>query len=314
MQNKSKRHELLTGQIQRMDFLVEWEEYDPVSRSMGMRMVPDPRRYERRDVGGRTMYFDRFTNIAIALDTLVEAFNARGAPLPLTSLPPLIPSVSDYASGRRVALQTELRGEGHVPAVPPPQPSKPFNHGSDRDVAFVSLDVVGATALRVLDPARFDQAFEIMVRELGTLVGHFSGSLLKGTGDGFIAYVDQESILARDNAVDLSLSMLTLLRDAINPALAETGLPELRVRIGADQGPARIRTIPMSTGFMFADVVSDALNRAVKLQEAAPINGLLIGESLRDQLHVGWMERATAVDLSIGAAVGLPGYRAFVVE
>ena len=70
MQNKSKRHELLTGQIQRMDFLVEWEEYDPVSRSMGMRMVPDPRRYERRDVGGRTMYFDRFTNIAIAMLSL----------------------------------------------------------------------------------------------------------------------------------------------------------------------------------------------------------------------------------------------------
>lgn len=314
MLKEDRRRALLATQLQRMDLLVEYGERDPVTGAVAVRFLPDPRRYELRETDGRKLYVDRFTNVAFAVETVVEAFERRGAPVPMHSLPPLIDSARAYAAGRLTALRSELAGGPPQPAQPQPRSSHPFVHQVDRDVAFVSVDVVGATAMRMGDPISFDRSFEILVRELGTVVGHFSGSVLKATGDGFIAYVDQETILARDNAVDMALSMLALMREAVNPALEGAGLPPLQIRVGADQGPARIRTIPLPTGFAFADVVSDALNRAVKLQEGAPPGGLLIGESLRDQLHVGWMERAEPVDVGIAAAVGLPGYRSFVVE
>lgn len=107
--------------------------------------------------------------------------------------------------------------------------------------------------------------------------------------------------------------MLLVLRDSINPALLETGLPELHVRIGADTGAATLRNIEVpTTGYSDTEIASDALNRAVKIQESAGRSEFRIGRDLYELVHVQWLERAHEVPFD-GSVVGVPGYKVYRV-
>jgi class 3 adenylate cyclase len=114
-----------------------------------------------------------------------------------------------------------------------------------------------------------------------------------------------------DNTVDLGLTLLRVLREAINPALEEAGLPLLEMRVGADAGKASKRVVSVqATGFQSYDIGSEALNRAVKIQECAQTGQFLIGQALYELLHIGWLERCSLVPFE-GELLGAPGYRVF---
>ena len=125
--------------------------------------------------------------------------------------------------------------------------------------------------------------------------------MFKLTGDGFLAYIDHKSFnSACDQTVDMCLSFL--LRDSINPALKESGLPELSIRVGADFGEATVRSLSIpKTGFSTTDIASDALNRAAKVQSSCNPNELRIGRGLYEPLHVQWLERTIQVPLNSDA-------------
>lgn len=60
------------------------------------------------------------------------------------------------------------------------------------------------------------------------------------------------------------------------------------------------------------EIASDALNRAVKIQESAEANQLRIGRDLYELIHVQWLERAEEVAFD-GQSVGIPGYKTYKV-
>lgn len=303
----------LFHQFIRTDFEIGETRSDPRTGALEWRMDPDPRRYDAVEREGRTFFVDRYFGHEFTLDELAAAH--KGPPAPIHALPTSIGSARDYAADRRHAVEEELdTGVRREPAEPA-QPHRPLNEGPIGDLAFLSVDVCGSTALRMQDETAFDRAYELMLKELGTAVGQFQGQVLKTTGDGFIAYVDHPSFAnACDNAVDLGMTMLLLMRDSINSGLADRGLPPLQLRIGGDYGAARAKrvTVP-GTGFSALDLASDALNRAVKLQEAAEPGQLRIGRALYELVHVGWLERSYEVPVNT-TALGLPDYRAYVVR
>lgn len=182
-------------------------------------------------------------------------------------------------------------------------------------MAFLSVDMCGSTAYRRRDPKGFDLAYKILLQELGTVVGQFQGSLLKATGDGFIAYIDRPGFTVLvDSAVDLGSSLLRIFGDAINPAIIAHGLPPISIRIGADYGPAIIREVRvMATGFVSLDITSDALNRAVKIEQSASPDSFRIGYDLYRLAHVQWLERSFPVEFD-GDTVGIAEYEVFEVR
>jgi class 3 adenylate cyclase len=106
-------------------------------------------------------------------------------------------------------------------------------------------------------------------------------------------------------------TMLHVLHRALNPALQTRGLSPLNIRIGADYGEATISELAVPlTGFAAKEVASDALNRAVKIEEACNPNEFRIGRALYELIHVQWLERASEVPFD-GAQVGIPGYQAY---
>jgi class 3 adenylate cyclase len=299
----------------RMDFQVEVIQADEATGTVRFRAIPDPRRYERTEKDGDVHYLDKYLRLLIPEDLILGQAARQLAGLPVYHLSASIKSAPQYAAARKSALAVELQGGAYVS---PPEKAIPHQdpHGNltPRELVFLSVDICGGSALRRTDRTRFDQAYGIFMRELGTIVGQFNGTIYKPTGDGFIAYVDHPSFTSRsDQAIDLGLSCLTLLRSSINPSLSEAGLPELNIRVGADTGPVSFRKIEVpATGFSDIEIASDALNRAVKIQESAATNEFRIGRGLYELIHVQWLERASEV-LFDGASVGMPGYKTYKV-
>lgn len=145
-------------------------------------------------------------------------------------------------------------------------------------------------------------------------MGHFHGAVLNVTGDGFIAFIDMPGFTTQcDNTVDLGLTLLRILREAVNPAIEEAGLPLLEMRVGADVGKARKRVVAVAaTGFQSHDIGSAALNRSVKIQENAQSGQFLIGQALYALLHVGWLERSVLVPFD-GELLGTPSYGVYEI-
>lgn len=294
----------------RVDFVTEVLGYDEDTHIVRLSFKPDPRRYHRIDLGdGRMGWLDRHLGISFA-DELVASMASQAKGLPGYYAPPGIDSATEYARLRAEAVRHEIATGDHVPPAERPGQHRDLTVGSEpQPLTFLSVDICGATALRARDPDRFDHVHRLMLQELGTTVGHFHGALLKTTGDGFIAFIDHPSVNSQaDNAADLGLTLLWLVTSSLNSALEETGLPALDIRIGADHGPATVRRIRVvNTGFDAPEVVSDALNRAVKVQESAGKNEFHIGSDLRDALHTGWLERADRAG-DLGPQVGLTAY------
>ncbi|MFC4309093.1 hypothetical protein ACFPN2_08385 [Steroidobacter flavus] len=299
----------------RMDFQTEFVPIDKANGTFQVRMRPDPRRYDRTEHDGKPHYFDKYLRVLIPEDLILGEGKRQLEGLPLYFLSSSIDSTAEYASARSNALGEELRGGSYSP---PHQ--KALQHKSavssptPKELVFLSVDICGGSALRRNNRERFDRAYKIFIRELGTVVGQFNGTIYKATGDGFIAYIDHPSFTSRsDQAVDLGLTLLAVLCRSINPALREAGLPELAIRVGADTGIVSFRKLEVpTTGFSEVEIASDALNRAVKIQESADENLFRIGRDLYELVHVGWLERATEVPFD-GASVGMPDYRVYEV-
>lgn len=297
----------------RLDLVTEVSSLDEETRTARLTVKPDPRRYDRVEREGGTWYLDRYFKTLFRLEDFAEA---PVVGLPIFASDRTIDSAPEYAARRKEAITTELTtGQYQAPD------ETPRAHGilpaseAELEMAFLSVDICGSTAYRRRDPKGFDRAYQIFLQELGTVVGHFQGTLLKATGDGFIAYVDGPGFnVLVDSAVDLGVSLVRILDEAVNPAIEAHGLQPLSIRVGADFGPATVREVRVAaTGFVDVDVTSDALNRAVKIEQSADPNTFRIGYDLYRLAHVQWLERSYPVSFD-GSIVGIPEYEVFEVR
>ncbi|WP_186013351.1 adenylate/guanylate cyclase domain-containing protein [Burkholderia gladioli] len=295
----------------RFDFEIEKINSDTGDNEFQFRIKPDSRRYDEVELDGVRYYRDKFLRTLVTLETM--AHQMRG--LPLYHLSPSIKSTPEYADRRRESVIQQLQGGKFTEPDERAAQHHEFSSESEKNLAFLSVDICGATAYRRKDPRGFDKAYPVFIRELGTLVGHFNGSILKTTGDGFIAYIDHPSFTSQcDAAVDLGLSLISFTVRTLNPSLKSEGLKPFSIRVGGDYGPAvtHMHDIP-SINYRNIEVSSDALNRAVKIEESCRPNQFRIGRNLYELIHVQWLERATEVIFS-GSSVGIENYKVYKMQ
>lgn len=299
----------------RFDFVSEVLSTDDETRTAKIRLEPDPRRYTVGASNGKRCYIDKFLKIAIPEDVIGEMMLRHLEGVPISYRPPAIASSSEYAQSRRQALRKEIGGSPYSLPNEEASPHKELLADPEASfVSFLSVDIVGSTALRQTYGEKFDKSYQYFLRELLTSVGHFHGAILNVTGDGFIAYIDMLGFTTQcDNTVDLGLTLLRVLEDAVNPSLEQTNHPTLEIRVGADVGKAIKRSIKVeATNFQSFDIASAALNRAVKIEQAANAGQLLVGQALYELLHVQWLERCHAVPFN-GDTVGAADYCVYQV-
>jgi class 3 adenylate cyclase len=300
----------------RMDFVWDIVSLDETTRTIRAIAKLDPRRYETIRKNDGLYYRDKYLDFLISEKCLEDSIPGAVG-LPIYSDPPTIKNALNYAEDRRTAIETQLQSGVFIAPNSKPDRHRQLATGEpNKDMTFLSVDICGSTKLRARDANSYDRAHVIFFQELGTVVGQFHGTILTSTGDGFIAYIDSQSVnVQSDNALDMGLTFLAVLESAVNPALEAEGLPRLSIRVGADHGVAVVSELNVpSTGFSEQVMKSDGLNWCAKIQGKAKGGQFLIGRELYERVHVQWLERCAEVSVDLAGAFGFENYEIYSVN
>lgn len=305
----------------RLDFVITPVEVDGESRRVKIRIEPNPDRYKYIVGSCVPGFIDSHTNMLIPESFMLEAISRMGvgfggSGMYFHTLQPSINSLPPYSRKRRMAIARQIdTGEYQAPEEQAKIHSELEVGGVKKNIAFLSVDICRSTILRKQNQASFDKSMEIFNQELATLVGQYNGAVLKFTGDGFIAYIDYPAFTLQVDAIaELGLAMLYHLQSCVNPTLRERGLIELSIKIGMEFGVAKVGCINIpAIRKTQLDFVSNALSRAVKVQESCAVNEIRIGQGLRDLMHDKYLRRTCEVDFD-GGSVGIENYRVYRIS
>lgn len=162
-------------------------------------------------------------------------------------------------------------------------------HVSSRvKMLIVYVDLVGSTQMTLELPA---EKIAIIVssfsQEMGFVIKHHDGYVLKYVGDAVIGYfiAQENALVAADNAVNCGKSMISVIERGINPILNEYDYPDLRVKIGMDFGENTIVRYGADEKRSHVDILGPGMSIAAKITSLAKPNQILVGEDVYEKLH-----------------------------
>ena len=153
---------------------------------------------------------------------------------------------------------------------------------------IVYVDLVGSTQMTLeLPTEKLAIIISSFSQEMGFVIRHHDGYVLKFVGDAVIGYfVAQESpLVAADNAVHCAKSMISVIERGINPILNEYDYPELSVKIGMDFGENAIVRYGGDELNSHVDILGPGMSIAAKITSLAKPNQILVGEDVYEKLH-----------------------------
>src|SRR3972149_11871672 len=153
---------------------------------------------------------------------------------------------------------------------------------------IVYVDLVGSTQMTLeLPTEKLAIIISSFSQEMGFVIRHHDGYVLKFVGDAVIGYfVAQESpLVAADNAVNCARSMISVIERGINPILNEYDYPDLRVKIGMDFGENTIVRYGGDESNSHVDILGPGMSIAAKITSLAKPNQILVGEDVYEKLH-----------------------------
>jgi len=153
---------------------------------------------------------------------------------------------------------------------------------------IVYVDLVGSTQMTLeLPTEKLAIIISSFSQEMGFVIRHHGGYVLKFVGDAVIGYfVAQESpLVAADNAVNCAKSMISVIERGINPILNEYDYPDLRVKIGMDFGENTIVRYGGDESNSHVDILGPGMSIAAKITSLAKPNQILVGEDVYEKLH-----------------------------
>ena len=157
--------------------------------------------------------------------------------------------------------------------APPPAPEPDEERKLD---TLVFVDLVGSTALaEQLDPEDVLQLLELYYGRLRTELERHGGTVEKYIGDAIVTHFGVPVAHEDDpeRAVRAALDIL----DTVVALNAEDPIREIQVRIGIATGEVIVThgaRAEEGKGIAWGDV----LNTAARIESAAPVNGILVGE------------------------------------
>jgi class 3 adenylate cyclase len=163
-----------------------------------------------------------------------------------------------------------------------------LNHVSSKiPLVIVYADVVGSTNMSMTLPAdKLTTIIRAFTYEMSQVVDSHEGYVLKYVGDAIIAFfpASYNKLLACDRAVQCAKSMLTVVKNGINPILNQYDYPELNVKIGMDEGENVIVQYGHDRSSLI-DILGYCMNIAAKITSLTGPNRISIGEDVHKMLH-----------------------------
>jgi adenylate cyclase len=136
--------------------------------------------------------------------------------------------------------------------------------------------------------------------EMSSVVYHHEGYVLKYVGDAIIAFfpASYNKLLACDRAVQCARSMITVIKNGINPILNQYDYPELNVKIGIDEGENVIVQYGEDKSSLI-DILGYCMSIAAKITSLTPPNRVSIGEDVYKMLHPGIRTKFKEIQLNM---------------
>ena len=155
-------------------------------------------------------------------------------------------------------------------------------------MAVMYVDLVGSTNMILeMPPEKVAIIMSSFAQEMAYVIRQHNGYVLKFVGDAVIGYFVTKSntLMTADNAVNCARSMISVIRDGINPILNQYDYPELKVKIGIDSGVAIVVRYGSNAERSHVDLMGPVMNIAAKIQNKALPNQILIGLDIYEKLH-----------------------------
>jgi adenylate cyclase len=163
-----------------------------------------------------------------------------------------------------------------------------FNYVNSKvSLVIMYADLVGSTNMSMTLPVdKMVTIIRAFTYEMTSTVRSYGGYVLKYVGDAIIAFFPSgyNKLLACDRAVQCANSMITVIKNGINPILNQYDYPELSVKIGIDEGENVIVQYGHDKSSLI-DILGYSMSITAKITSLTNPNKITIGEDVYDILH-----------------------------
>jgi class 3 adenylate cyclase len=154
-------------------------------------------------------------------------------------------------------------------------------------LVIMYADLVGSTNMTMTLPVdKMVTIIRAFTFEMTSIVRSYGGFVLKYVGDAIIAFFPSgyNKLLACDKAVQCAKSMITVIKNGINPILNQYDYPELAVKIGIDEGKNVIVQYGHDLSSLI-DILGYSMSITAKITSLTNPNKIAIGKDVYDMLH-----------------------------
>jgi adenylate cyclase len=163
-----------------------------------------------------------------------------------------------------------------------------LNHvNSKMSLVIMYADLVGSTKMSMTLPVdKMVTIIRAFTYEMTSIVRSYGGYVLKYVGDAIIAFFPSgyNKLLACDKAVQCANSMITVIKNGINPILNQHDYPELCIKVGIDEGENVIVQYGHDKSSLI-DILGYNMSITAKLTALTNPNKITIDEDVYDMLH-----------------------------
>jgi adenylate cyclase len=168
-------------------------------------------------------------------------------------------------------------------------------------LAIMYADLAGSTKMSMTLPVnKMVTIIRAFLYEMSYIVQSHGGYVLKYVGDAVIAFFPSiyNKLLACDVAVRCAKSMITVIEKGINPILNQYEYPELKVKIGLDEGESVIVQYGHDKSSLI-DILGYSMNISAKITSLTYANTITIGEDIYNTLNPQMRTKFKEVKFSI---------------
>ncbi|HEU4446314.1 MAG TPA: adenylate/guanylate cyclase domain-containing protein, partial [Nitrososphaeraceae archaeon] len=163
-----------------------------------------------------------------------------------------------------------------------------FNYVNSKvSLVIMYADLVGSTNMSMTLPVdKMVTIIRAFTFEMTSIVRSYGGYVLKYVGDAIIAFFPSgyNKLLACDKAVQCAKSMITVIKNGINPILNQYDYPDLAVKIGIDEGENVIVQYGHDLSSLI-DILGYSISITAKITSLTNPNKITIGKDVYEVLH-----------------------------
>jgi adenylate cyclase len=154
-------------------------------------------------------------------------------------------------------------------------------------LVIMYADLVGSTNMSMTLPVdKMVTIVRAFSYEISSIVQSHGGYVLKYVGDAVIAFYTSgyNNLLSCDKAVHCGSSIITVIKNGINPILNQYDYPELSVKIGIDEGENVIVQYGHDRSSLI-DILGYCMSVSAKITSLTDPDKITVGEDVYNVLH-----------------------------